>query len=84
MVGVWRAVRTDAPACSALPTAGAPAEVVHAYASPLACLVFASLPCPPTSHHVALFIAFCRASTRAETLRLSFLLQRSSHAKRGA
>src|SRR4029453_2036150 len=74
MVGAWRAVRTDAPACSALPTAGAPAEVVPAYAQSLACVIFASLPCPPTSYHVALFIACCRATTWAGVLASLVLL----------
>jgi hypothetical protein len=84
MVGVWIAARAEGLACSAIPTAGAPADVVPAYSSPLEGLAFASLPCPLTSHHVALFLAVCRASTRAETLRLSSLLRRSSRAKRGA
>jgi hypothetical protein len=38
--------RAEGLACSALPTAGAPAEVVPAYASPLAGVACASLPCP--------------------------------------
>src|SRR5215510_7260182 len=53
---------------------GAPAEVVPAYASSLAGLAVASLPCPLTSHQVARFIAVCRTSTRAEMLRLSSLV----------
>jgi hypothetical protein len=84
MVGLWMAARTEGLACSAIPTAGAPAEVVPAYASPLEGLAFASLPCLLTSHHVALFLVVYRASTLAETLRLSSLVRRSSRAKRGA
>src|SRR4029453_82590 len=69
-------------AYSALPPAGAPAEVVPAYASPLEGLAVASLPCPLTSHHAAPFFAVCRAPTLPATLRLSSLVRRSSRAKR--
>src|SRR5215468_11648657 len=84
MVGVSRAARTAGLASSALPTAGAPAEVVPADASPLAGLAWTSLPCPLTAPHIARFLAVCRTSTRAETLRLSSLVRRVSRATRGA
>src|SRR5262245_61795104 len=84
MVGVSRAARTAGLASSALPTAGAPAEVVPADASPLAGLAWASLPCPLTAPHVARFLAVCRTSPRAHTLRLASLVRRASRATRGA
>src|SRR5260221_9357596 len=84
MVGVSRAARTAGLASSAPPTVGVPAEVVPADASPLAGLAWASLPCPLASPHVARFLAVCRTSTRAQTLRLSSLVRRSSRATRGA
>src|SRR5262245_24160089 len=74
MVGVWMAARTAGLASSARPPAGAPAEVVPADASPLEGVACASLPCPLPSPHVARFLAVCRTSTRAETLRLSSLV----------
>src|SRR5919197_3855918 len=66
MVGLEMAARTAGLAASALPTAGVPAEVVPADASPLEGLACASLPCPPTSQHVARFLAVCRTSTLAK------------------
>src|SRR5215831_5866695 len=84
MVGLEMAARTDAPASSALPPAGVPAEVVPADASLLAGLACASLPCPLPSPHGARFLAVCRPSTRAQTLRLASLVRRASRATRGA
>src|SRR5262245_33917201 len=84
MVGLEMAVRTAGLASSARPTAGVPAVVVPADASPLAGLACASLPCHLTSTHVARFLDVCRTSTRAETLRLSSLVRRASRATRDA
>src|SRR5215468_10744642 len=84
MVGLSMAACTAGLASSALPTAGVPAEVVPADASPLAGVACASLPCPLPSPHVARFLAVCRTSPRAETLRLASLVRRASRATRGA
>jgi hypothetical protein len=46
MVGVSMAARTAGLASSTLPPAGSLAEVVPAYASPLAGVAVAFLPCP--------------------------------------
>src|SRR4029453_6543413 len=70
LVKLSMAVRPAGLAYSARPPAGAPAKVVLADASPLAGMACASLPYPLTSHTVALLKGACRASTRAETLRL--------------
>src|SRR5262245_5653350 len=83
MVGVSMAVRTAGLASSTRPPADVPAEVVPADASPLAGLACTSLPCPLTSPHVARFLAVCRTSTRAQTLRLASLVRRASRATRG-